>query len=363
MNDELDVMRRLVDYHDHISAPPVVVADDLHRGRRRVRRNRGLLAGGTALGLASVVAAISLGNGGDPAERPQPVGPPTETSTFRPDPDNPGLRDPLIAPDSLLEVRELGFHVEGPPTVGGRLLPDRQAIEVAVAGSTFGVEVYYQGESPELLESDGPRQEARVNGLQGTYVEYFEGNTYWTNLVWEYAPDSWAAVRRGDDVDTPERKAQVLTIAEAIRPGGTAALVPFRIGTASAPILRAETVAEVDLARSTEFWRVSFESGLGIVGSPARSRSSCNRQSTSLGSVQAFTYRGHTGCLQRGDDVQSQVAAIVLEVDGTERMISSQGASLTGYELEDLKQLLADITVAPSDDRSTWFDLTTALGG
>ena len=46
MNNELDVMSRLVDYHDHISAPSVPVADDLRRGRRRVRRNRGLLAGG-----------------------------------------------------------------------------------------------------------------------------------------------------------------------------------------------------------------------------------------------------------------------------------------------------------------------------
>ena len=44
MNHEHDVLSQLVDYHDHISAPLVPLADDLRRGRGRVRRNRGLLA-------------------------------------------------------------------------------------------------------------------------------------------------------------------------------------------------------------------------------------------------------------------------------------------------------------------------------
>ena len=81
MNDELDVMSRLVDYHDHISAPSVPVADDVRRGRRRVRRNRGLLAGGAALGLASVVAVVSLLTAGLAADRPQPAGPTGLTTT------------------------------------------------------------------------------------------------------------------------------------------------------------------------------------------------------------------------------------------------------------------------------------------
>jgi hypothetical protein len=80
MNDELDVMSRLVDYHDHISAPSVPVADDVRRGRRRVRRNRGLLAGGAALGLASVVAAMSLFAGEGAVDRPQPADPPGPTT-------------------------------------------------------------------------------------------------------------------------------------------------------------------------------------------------------------------------------------------------------------------------------------------
>lgn len=358
MNDELDVMRRIGDYHDHITVPQVLLADDLHRGRQRVRRNRGLLAGGLALGIASVVAAMSLATGGDRAEQPQPIGPPTDTFTFHLDPDNPGLREPLIAPESLLGVRELGFHVEGLASGGAWLLPDRHGLEVVVANGTFAAEVYYRGVTPGRTGGE----EVSINGVPGAYAEGFDGNTYWTSIAWEYAPDSWATVSRGDDRVVPERRAQLLTIAKAIRPGGMAALVPFRIGTASAPILRSETVARVELPRSRDSWWVSFESGLSITGSPARARSSCDRQSSPLRSVEAFTYRGHTGCLLRFDDVQPQVGTVVLEVDGTELEVHTQGASLLGYELEDLKQLLADITVAPSDDRSTWSDLTTALG-
>jgi hypothetical protein len=63
-DDGHDLMSRLVDYHDHIAAPLVPVGDDLRRGRRRVRRTRGLVAGGVALGLASVVVAVTLFTGG-----------------------------------------------------------------------------------------------------------------------------------------------------------------------------------------------------------------------------------------------------------------------------------------------------------
>ena len=68
-----DLMSRLVDYHDHIAAPPVLVGDDLRRGRRRVRRTRGLVAGGVALALASVVVAVSLSTGDRVDDVPQPA--------------------------------------------------------------------------------------------------------------------------------------------------------------------------------------------------------------------------------------------------------------------------------------------------
>ena len=84
MTDELEVLNRLVDYHDHIAPPPVPVADDVRRGRRRVRRNRTIVTGTVALGVAGVVLTAALTIGGERDTRPQPAAPsPTQTT---PDP-------------------------------------------------------------------------------------------------------------------------------------------------------------------------------------------------------------------------------------------------------------------------------------
>ena len=106
MTSDFDALDRLVAYHDHIVAPPVAVADDVRRGRRRIRRNRTLASGGVALGVAGVVATATLLTGGDP-EQPQPVGPsPTrstpsatrsEASATRPEPGWPGALRPKAA--------------------------------------------------------------------------------------------------------------------------------------------------------------------------------------------------------------------------------------------------------------------------
>ena len=89
MTDDLDVLSRLVDYHDHIAAPLVPLADDLRRGRRGVRRHRGLLAGGVALALVSVVAAGSMFTSGRSADLPQPA-------------HSPALTTPLVASLAVL---------------------------------------------------------------------------------------------------------------------------------------------------------------------------------------------------------------------------------------------------------------------
>ena len=82
MTDELDVLSRLADYHDHIAPPMVHVTDDVRRGRRRVRRNRGIVAGAVALGVAGVVLTASLITGGGRDTRPEPAFPsPSETAT------------------------------------------------------------------------------------------------------------------------------------------------------------------------------------------------------------------------------------------------------------------------------------------
>lgn len=363
MNDELDVLRRLVDYHDHIAPPTVPLAEDLHRGRRRVRRNRGMVAGGLALGLASVAAAVSLVTGGDPVGNPQPLGP-GPTSTWTPTPGNPGLDAPMTAPGSVLELRQLGFRAEKILTLGATLKPDRQELEVAVENSTFAVEVFYQGKGPGVLPVDRPQQQVSINGVPGTYVERFDGNSYLTYVIWEYAPDSWAAVRRGDPTDMPARKAQVLAIAESIRPGGERLVVPFRLGAASADLLGAEPLAEVGIPRSRSFWRATFTNGLAVVGGmPTSDGTACDAPPESSGRFfETFTYRGFSGCLQASVNEPSQAGAVVLTIGTTARTAHRSGAPLDAADIEDLKQLLAEITEAPAEDRSTWYDLRTAFG-
>lgn len=81
MTDERDVLDRLVDYHDHIAAPVVPVADDVRRGRRRVRRNRGIATGAVAAGVAGVLVTASLLTGGSHDAAPTPVTSPTPTPT------------------------------------------------------------------------------------------------------------------------------------------------------------------------------------------------------------------------------------------------------------------------------------------
>ena len=68
MSDDFDVLTRLTDYHDHIAAPTVHVADDVRRGRRRVARRRTLAAGGVALAVAGIVLTASLVTRSDPAK-------------------------------------------------------------------------------------------------------------------------------------------------------------------------------------------------------------------------------------------------------------------------------------------------------
>jgi hypothetical protein len=81
MSGETDVLTRLLSYHDHISVPPIQVDQDVRRGRRRVRRNRTVLTGGVALGVAGVVVAVSLLTGGARDTRPQPANPTPTPST------------------------------------------------------------------------------------------------------------------------------------------------------------------------------------------------------------------------------------------------------------------------------------------
>jgi len=156
MNNELDVLRRVVDYHDHISAPSVPLADDLRRGRRRVRRNRGLLAGGVALGLASVIAAVSLFTGERAADRPQPAGPPGLTTTT------------FVSPRN-------GFAVGYPDRGDGTVTPAKQLwgfserVDDGFDVVETGLAAVFKGASTEF--PDGVSIDEQVDeNLSGDYV-------------------------------------------------------------------------------------------------------------------------------------------------------------------------------------------------
>lgn len=75
MISEQEALERLVAFHDHIAAPPRLPEDDVRRGRSRIRRTRGFVAGGAALTLAALVAALSWGGGGREGDRLLPAGP------------------------------------------------------------------------------------------------------------------------------------------------------------------------------------------------------------------------------------------------------------------------------------------------
>jgi hypothetical protein len=96
MTDELDVLTRLADYHDHIAAPTVPVADDVRRGRRRVARRRTLAAGGAALAAAGIALTASLVTGSAPDRAPDPARTPTPTPTETHSATDPVLRNGQI---------------------------------------------------------------------------------------------------------------------------------------------------------------------------------------------------------------------------------------------------------------------------
>lgn len=351
MNNELDVMRRLVEYHDHISVPPVPLPDDLHRGRCRVRRNRGLLTGGVALGLASVVAAVSLFTGERADDRPQPAGPT-------------GLATPMVAPTSLAEVREMGFHVEPgagfEATDSWQLDPELQGTSVALADGDYirtnnlelGVAVYYQGNSPELA-STGTREAVAVNGDAGTYIEEIRPDYWEAKLAWEYAPDSWAEVSgRGLTAPPPDLRSRVLDVAEAVRSGGETVRVPVRVGSVPASLPSIATAHSLNVTRDGGEWTWWLSIDDVSIWATSRVAEEC------LGSdgrpqTEEFTYRGHRGCLVAGERIGLHL--------GDADVFFDYGPS-PELPIEDMKQMLAELTVAPGDP-ATWFDLEDALGG
>jgi hypothetical protein len=73
--DETDLVERLHALVEGVEMAPVPLADDVRRGRRRVRRNRGLAAGAAAAAVALVLGVTAVVAGQDRAgsDRPEPV--------------------------------------------------------------------------------------------------------------------------------------------------------------------------------------------------------------------------------------------------------------------------------------------------
>ena len=340
MNDDLEVISRLVDYHDHISTPPVRVADDLGRGRRRVRRDRRLAVGAVAVGVASVVAVVSL-SGGGPDGRTEPLVPSPTRTTSGATPDGLGLTAPLVAPKSLLDVRTFGFHVEPVPGFDPDGRQAGWAIDQEGQTRTFRwtevadvatVNVRYQGASPATQDGSYSRpEEVNIHGTVGHYYDapggfYGFGGSWAAYVTWEYAPDSWASVSAHSDRLDPgsdRLRSALVELAEAVRAGGEPVRVPVRTGAFPPSLPAASSLSRVGMAAVPGGWETALE----------------------FGSWRATITRTGAPATRRIEPMPMDSAD-----SGTEQAIA------------DLRQPFRHVTVAPNDDQSTWFSLKTALG-
>ena len=287
----------------------------------------------------------------------------------RPASKNPGLTTPLIAPQSLLDVRKLGFHVA--PVHGIEVSDswgidsDGQSTNAVVGGRWVGVKVFYQGRSPRPFT--GRSKDVTVNGLPGTYTEAVASDGYEAVLSWQYAPDSWAEVGVGaDGKPPPDLWQKYLTIAEAVRPGGKTLLLPVRFGAVPASVPSIAEPHDLSVSWNEGDWtmRLSVDD-VSISATSAVDPGECLGD---YGEPQTaeFTYRGHRGCVVHGrfvvDGVEVEGERLGLRLDDAD--VSVDYAPNPALPSEDMKRLLGGMTVAKTHfDYSTWFDLRTALGG
>jgi hypothetical protein len=149
-------------------------------------------------------------------------------------------------------------------------------------------------------------------------------------------------------------RGKMLTVAEAVRPGGEALRVPVRVGTMPASLPSLEAAQDV----SVRFWDGNWQWWLSLddtihIHATAETGSDCEGDDGSLHPA-SFTYRGHSGCLVDGE-------RIGLSLDDAQVFIDFVDAE-PKPPIDDLKQVLADLTVGTGDP-ATWFDLRSALGG
>lgn len=324
---------------------------------KQAHQRRTKAAAAVAVMVAAATAAVIAGS-------VVTTGPDDRTVPSVEQPDatkNPVLTRPLIAPESLLDVRELGFHVA---PVGGIEVSDSWGIDsdgqwtdAVVGGRWAVVKMLYQGRSLRPLA--GRNKDVTVNGLPGTYTEAVSSDGFEARLSWRYAPDSWAEVGvSGDGEPPPDLRQQYLTVAEAVRSGGRTLRVPVRFGSAPASLPAIAKAHRVDVRWSEGDWTIYvWVDDVLVSATSAVDLGECLGDNGERQTGE-FTYRGHRGC--------------VVPNDAGERLGLHLGEADVTYDfgpshelpLEDIKRLLAGVTVAsPSYDPTTWFDLKTALGG
>ena len=317
---------------------------------KQAHRRRTKAAAAVAVIVAAATAAVIVGSAVTIGPDDDRTAPPAERSEST---RSPGLTTPLTAPESLLDVRELGFHLA--PAAGLEvgdtwgIDSDGQRIPVVVGipgghGEAL-LTVFYQGRGPTPMTGAG--EDVTVNGVPGTYTETLLSEGFDARLSWQYAPDSWAEVGASWGVDPPQGlKQKFITIAESVRPGGQTLLLPVRFGSAPASLPVIAEADRVDVQWIGAGWTMRmWVNGVVVVATPAEPSDECRE----------FTYRGHRGCVvPNGDGVTLHLGDVDLTCfDPSSRL-----------PLADIKRLLAGATVAsdPSDP-TTWFGLRTALGG
>ena len=328
------------------------------RAIKRAHRRRTKAAAAVAVMVAAVIAGSAMTvTGLDDDRSAPPLEQPEGTK-------NPGLTRPLIAPESLLDLRQLGFHLEPSPHLAltGAWTVDRdwQSVGVQVIdgdshGRPLDVKVYYAGRPMSNMPGTNSGEPVSVNGVPGTYAEHHGDGFHTAVLAWEYAPDSWARVDAGwTDAELPsDLRSKMLTAAEAVRPGGTTLLLPVRFGSAPASLPAIAKAHRVDFLKDEgeSGWTmyVRVDDDVMVSATTAVAPDECLE----------FTYRGHRGCVVPSDGGGTAVGLHLGDVDVTYEF--DPGRELP---VEDIKRLLAGVTVAsPPYDPTTWFDLKTALGG
>ena len=350
----LDTLVTDVSARTRAPGAPTAIKQAHRRRTKAVAAVAVMLAAAAAVIAGSAVTVTGL----DDDRTAPPVEQPEATK-------NPGLTRPLIAPESLLDVRELGFHVA---SVGGIGVSDSWGIDsdgqwtsVVVGGTggqrEAGVKVLYQGRSPRPLT--GTSEDVTVNGLPGTYTEAVHSDGYTALLSWRYAPDSWAEVGiSADGEPPPDLRQQYLTVAEAVRPGGRTLRVPVRFGSAPASLPAIAKAHRIDFGSDGGDWRIYVWLDDAMVSATtAVDLGECLGDGGERQTGE-FTYRGFRGCVVPNGTQQR----IGLHLDGVDVTYDfDPGAELPR---EDIKRLLDGVTVAPpSYDPTRWFDLKTALEG